>query len=127
VKKDFRGRQMGIFLKRELATLIDRAAREYPGVFFTVTEVKPSKDVAYADVWVSFFGKDEKKASAFEWLKRNAGRFRYELARILTIRKVPEIRFKMDETLVYAAKIDSLLKEVNFSDESSQSEGEIEE
>lgn len=77
----------------------------------TVTEVRLSPDLRYADVSVSFVGKEGAPAAALKGLQRAAGFLRGELGRRLDLRHAPELRFHHDRSAEKRAEIDRLLKE----------------
>lgn len=82
--------------------------------FISVTSVDPAPDLKSAKVYISIFDTDsERSAFTFKTLKDNAGFIRHELARIMHIRTVPELRFHMDESVEYGAKIDKILKSID--------------
>ena len=108
-------------IKRELATILN-SPREKPREFFlTLTAVRTSKDIKYADVWVSVMGDSAKRKKAIGWLRGSAGRLRHKLGQNLRIRRVPELRFELDETLDNAERIESILKSEGLSTQREES------
>ena len=77
----------------------------------TVTEVRVSKDLRYADVSVSFVGGEGGPAAALQGLACAAGFLRGELGRRLDLKFAPELRFHHDRSAEHVAEIDRLLKE----------------
>ncbi len=127
LKKPFRQRRIAGLLHRELALALNDALRGESGPLVTVTEARPSKDLCYVDVWVSILGEPAERQQHLIQLQREAGRFRYEVAQRVQMRKMPELRFKLDETLDYAERIESLLKASNLSEASTSDEENSEE
>jgi ribosome-binding factor A len=82
----------------------------------TVTEVRLSKDYEHASVWVSIYNAATDRQDVLRVLNRLSGRFRHLLSNRAKLRKVPELHFKIDETLDHAHRIDELLKQsgINF-------------
>jgi len=75
----------------------------------TVPEVRMSPDLKLATIYVMpLGGKDE--AAVVEALQRNRRFVRGELARRLSIKFVPDVRFRLDESFQEAARIDRLLR-----------------
>jgi ribosome-binding factor A len=75
----------------------------------TVPEVRMSPDLKLATIYVMpLGGKDE--AAVVEALQRNRRFVRGELARRLSIKFVPDVRFRLDESFDEAARIDRLLR-----------------
>ena len=76
----------------------------------SITAVTVSKDLKYADVFVSVLGDAEKTVNA---LNASAGYVRRELAIAMrNMRTVPALRFRIDASVEYGRKIDSILKEI---------------
>ena len=88
----------------------------------TVTDVEVTRDLRHATVHVNVTGDDERKSEALKGLSSAAGFLRSRLGRELTIRRVPELRFKLDRTHEHAARISELLAEVKNSDEHGDGE-----
>lgn len=63
----------------------------------------------YADVWISVRGETEQRQQVLAAVCNSAKSLRQEVAARVYLRKIPELRFKLDETLDYALKIERLL------------------
>ncbi len=109
--KPDRTRRVGQLLKRELAQLLSTPKVKPRSFFLTVTEVKLSRDLKYADVWVSVLGDEKNRQHAISFLTDNSQRMRYMLANNVRLRHIPELTFRLDETLDKAERIDNLLRE----------------
>lgn len=87
----------------------------------TVTSVTVSKDLKYADLYVGVLGGDAEKT--VEALNAAAGFIRHELAIALrNMRTVPALRFKVDGSVEYGKRIDSILKEISEHESDSRSD-----
>jgi ribosome-binding factor A len=78
----------------------------------TVTGAQASRDLRHAKVFVSVLGSDVDRAATLEGLRSLAGYLRAHLGRDLRLRLAPEISFHLDESIAYAARIESLLGSV---------------
>lgn len=79
----------------------------------SVTKADVSSDLKNATVYISIYAKDEETTvRSFELIKDNAGFIRKELAHIMEMRTVPALRFLLDDSMVYGARIDSILKQI---------------
>lgn len=76
----------------------------------TVTGAQVTRDLRHAKVFVSVLGTDSERASTFAGLASLAGHLRSHLGRALRLRLAPEISFQADESIAYAARIDTLLE-----------------
>jgi ribosome-binding factor A len=111
-------------IRVEAATFLNEGAKDPRLVgLVTVTGVDVSQDLRQAKIFVSVLGTDTERAATFEALMSLAGHLRSRLARSLQLRLVPEISFKLDESVAHAARIESLLAQVRekkTGDEGSQ-------
>jgi ribosome-binding factor A len=117
--KDFpRARRVGEQIQRELATLIREEVRDPRVGSVTVSEVQVSRDFAYADVFVTGLGMDADQSRAMVGVLTGAGSFlRHQLARRLTLRKVPTLRFQYDPTFERGARLNRLIDDVQPGDD----------
>lgn len=77
----------------------------------TITAVKLSKDFQIATVYYRTYD-SAKIEAAKSGLESAQGLLKRALARTLSVRRVPALRFFYDETLENAARIETLLREV---------------
>lgn len=78
--------------------------------FVTVSDVIVSADLSYCDVYISIFLKGYKQKEAFEYLDKEKGTIRSELAHRINIRKMPEIRLHLDDSLDKIERIEDIVK-----------------
>ena len=95
-------------LLRELSDILQRLRDPRLG-FVTVMDVRVSKDLSYATMYVSVLGGEEAQQQAMDALVSALGYIRRELAQRLTIRHVPEIAVEYDDTSERAARVSSLI------------------
>ncbi|MBO9662495.1 30S ribosome-binding factor RbfA [Dokdonella sp.] len=96
-------------LRRELAVLVHAAAREYGLPSVSVSDVEVTKDLDVATVYVTtLIGDEGIKATAA--LNELAKEFRRELSRSMKLRRVPELRFRYDDSVDKGERIESLLR-----------------
>ncbi len=113
----FRRERLGDQLRVELADLILHHVRDPRVGFVTVTEVRMSGDLQYARVYVSILGDEEQTRESFATLERAGGFLRVQIGRRLKLRRVPELRFALDDTLDTSDRIDALLEETGDLDD----------
>lgn len=114
-KPKARPTRIAALIQEELAAIVAREVKDprvHQAGIMTVTKVEVSDDLRVARAHVSFVGSDEEHvAAALQGLARAAGFLRGEIARRLTMRRAPELRFVHDRSGEAAAHIDRLLKE----------------
>ena len=100
-------------VQKEIASLLLTGRVHDPAVRdLTVTNVRLSKDLRYADVYVQLGRDSGDAADAIEGLTRAAGYLRRELRPRLNCRVIPQLRFHADKTLDTLERMSSLLAEV---------------
>ncbi len=119
--RDFsRARRVGDQIQQELAELIRDEIRDPRVGSVTVSEVRASRDFAHAEVFVTGLGMDE--AASREMVKAlngAAGFLRRQLARRLSLRTVPALRFHYDPVFDRGARLNRLIDEVRPDDGTS--------
>lgn len=88
----------------------------------SVTDVEVTSDLSYAYVYISILGGDEE--STLEGLKSACGYIRREVGKNIKIRHIPEIIFKIDDSLIKGMYMDQLIKKVNSGYKNSSEEDE---
>lgn len=98
--------------KRELSKIIDQDLKN-PNItgLISVTKVKTSSDLKSARVYISILGSKSKK-NTMEGLKNASGFIRTELAKRVNLRYTPELRFEIDDSMEYGARIENILKNI---------------
>src|SRR5206468_3192032 len=74
--------------------------------------VHVSADLAHARVRVSVMGSEDEKAKSLAGLESAARFLRSQLARELSLRVTPELRFELDRGLEHAQRIDRMLRDL---------------
>ena len=99
-------------LKKELSLIIDNNLKN-PHItgMISVTKVKTSPDLRYARVYISLLNCKNVKET-LDGLKSASGFMRSELARRINLRYTPELRFEIDDSMEYGARIENILKEI---------------
>jgi ribosome-binding factor A len=96
-------------LRKELAVLVHAAVRDHALPSASVSDVEVSRDLDIATVYVTtLLGEEGKAATAA--LNEMAHEFRRDLSRTLSIRRVPELRFRYDDSVDKGERIDTLLR-----------------
>lgn len=100
-------------IKRDLTDIFAHEIRDpHIDSMVSVTDVEVSNDLSYARIYVSKLGSDKEREAMLAALVKANGYIRSLLAQRLKIRKVPELRFSLDNSLEYGAKIEKILGEL---------------
>lgn len=109
--------------RREITGILRRAIRDPRIASVQVTEVAVTPDLWLARVFIRVPEAEGDRAQALEGLEAASSFIRRELGSTLHIRRVPELRFLMDETLDQANRIEEILREIS-QDDRPMDEGE---
>ncbi len=98
-------------LQRVLADLIAREVRDPRVGNVTITAVEVAADMSYARVFFVPFAKDSPASAAAvqDGLSRAAGFLRGEVGRRLSLRHAPQLRFELDKSIEYGARLSELI------------------
>ena len=97
-------------IQSEVSVFLQRNSSICLGTMVTVTVVRVTSDLSLARCYLSIFGARDKQ-EVFESIETNASRVRGEVGKKLkNLRKIPALKFHIDDSLDYASKIDELLK-----------------
>lgn len=81
---------------------------------FSILRVDATSDLSSAKVFVSIYSKDEqKRKTTFNAIQADAKKIRFELAKVIRARTVPELRFILDDSMEYGDKMEKLFKAIN--------------
>lgn len=116
MSSELRQRRVADQLRLELADLVTHQVKDPRLGFVTITEVRMSKDLRYARVYVSVLGDDEEQEASLAALGRMSGFLRGQIGRRIRLRHVPELTFVQDRTLAHSERIERLLEESGVAD-----------
>jgi len=103
-------------IQRNISDIIAKALKDPKIGFITVVDCIVTSDLSIAKVYVSFLGQDARKDAGMKALERSKGFIRSELSKKLSIRKVPQLVFLLDETLERGNKIDQIIANIHTKD-----------
>ena len=111
---NYRGGRINEEVRKEISVIIrDEIKDPRMTAMVSVTSVKVSKDLKYAKVYVSIFGKnEEEKNETFAALKSASGYVRREVGQRMNLRNTPQILFELDDSISYSMRIEELIEKV---------------
>lgn len=115
-----RTQRLGDQIQREIASLIRTEIKDPRLGMVTVSAVKVSPDMGYADIYVTVMGStlDEKPDESIAVLNAAAGFLRGEVGRAIKTRITPRLRFHYDEVVARGNRMATLINEAVREDES---------
>jgi ribosome-binding factor A len=110
--------RVGDFVRDELAQILQREMRDPRVGMVSVNEVRVSKDLSFADVYVSSLETDtqEQKDALIAALGNAAGWMRSELAKRHSMRTTPKLRFHYDDVVDRGPRLEALIEHAVASD-----------
>lgn len=105
-----RQRRVAEFIHEEIGILLERKISDPRLAAVTITDVEITPDLRIATIFYSVLGDEQEQVDlAQAGLEHASGFFRRALGEVLDLRYVPELRFRFDETLREARRLDQLL------------------
>ncbi len=108
--------RVGEEIKKELSVLLQRGLKDPRIGFVTVTGVEVTSDLQLAKIFVSIFGSAEQRADSLAGLQKAKGFLRTEIGKRIKLRHVPDLVFKIDESIDYGNKIENILREISTNE-----------
>lgn len=102
-------------IQRELAWLLQREIKDPRVGLVTISDVRVSRDMGYADVYITLLSAEELNASSPEVqqslkvLQGAAGFLRGALGRAMKLRIIPHLRFHFDVLAGESRRMDALI------------------
>lgn len=106
----FKKERLEKILEREISQIIFSEVKDDRLKFVTITKVALTNDLSIATVYYSVLGDEEQKQVTSTNLQEAKGFIKSVLAKRLEIRKIPDLRFKFDDSFDEGNKIEAILK-----------------
>ncbi|WP_166263228.1 30S ribosome-binding factor RbfA [Marinobacter caseinilyticus] len=109
--------RIGDQIQRELAQMIQRDIKDPRVGMVTINAVKVSRDMGYADIYVSLLTTEELTAESepvkesLAVLNKASGFLRGQIGRAMKLRMVPHLRFHFDTLLGKSRHMDALINQ----------------
>ena len=100
-------------IRHELMDLLQREMQDPRLGFVTITRVETARDLGSARVWVSILGSDEERDRSMAALGVATPWLRRRLAERLTLRSVPQLSLRRDDSIEAGDRVLRLLKEID--------------
>ena len=99
-------------IRAELAELLHREMKDPRVGFATITRVETARDLGTAKVWVSIMGTDVEREKTMKALTDAAPWLRRQLGERLTVRHVPQLVIRHDDSIEAGDRVLRLLREL---------------
>ena len=111
------------FIRDEVARIVQLEMRDpRVGGFVSVNDVKVSKDLSFADIYVSSLNatNEEERKELIQVLNKASGFFRSTLAKRHSMRTTPKPRFHYDDLVEGGPRLEALIEKVVADDKENQ-------
>lgn len=99
-------------IQREVSDIIQFSLKNPHLGLVTVTDVDVTGDYSLARIYVTLMGQRGSQQQCLQELQKAKGFIRSELGKRLTIRKCPDLKFQLDDSLKTGNRIEALLKDI---------------
>ena len=97
-------------IQRELSALLREVKDPRVSDLLSIVKLDVSGDLSYAKIYVSAIDGPAATAESVKGLKNAAGYLRRELGKRLSLRKTPELRFVVDDSIIQSAHIAQIIE-----------------
>jgi ribosome-binding factor A len=97
-------------IQEEVSDIMRRRLKDPRLGFVSVTRVKVTADLSYANVYVSVIGEEKESRKTMECLEGASSLIRSELGKRIRVKRIPELRFYYDDSSARSARIEEILK-----------------
>ena len=114
-----RQEKLGELIAVELSDLLRTRMKDPRVGFASITHVEVSGDLRHAKIFVSVMGSEEEQVTTMRALKHATGFLRHELAGRIVLRYMPELVFKLDNSIAEGARILELIHQIEQEEQQS--------
>jgi ribosome-binding factor A len=104
-------------IRAELMQIFQREMADPRVGFATVTRVHTSPDLTLSQVWVSVYGPDADMGTTVKALTDAAGWLRRRLGERMTMRRVPRLEFKADDSIASGDSVLRILRDLETEED----------
>ena len=110
-------------IRQELMDLLQREMKDPRVGFVTITRVETARDLGSARVWVSILGTEEERERSMRALGVATPWLRRRLAERLTLRSVPQLSLRRDDSIEAGDRVLRLLREIDQQEPGEERQG----
>ncbi len=132
--RNYRPGRLGEEIKRITGNMLLRELKDprLRDKLVSVSDVEVSDDGSYATVYVTVLGRsvsedagDDEKREVLEAMKSASGFMRREIGRNIKLRHVPELSFKIDNSLEYGRHISKIIDSLDIPEDDAEEEKKV--
>ena len=100
-------------IEKEISNILQSETKDERLKFVTITKVSLTGDLSIATVYYTVLGTDSQKEATTKNLLNAKGFIRSTLGGALDIRRIPDLKFKYDNSQETGDRIEQILKDIN--------------
>jgi ribosome-binding factor A len=100
-------------LKKDISDILRKKIADPRIGFTSITQVEVTDDLRVAKVYVSIYETEEKKRATMKGLNSAAGYIRSLIAPNLDLKFIPEIIFKLDNSIEKASRVFEIMHKID--------------
>jgi ribosome-binding factor A len=105
--------RVGDLIRKELSEMLTRGAVHDPGIgFITLTRVDMSPDLQLARVYYTSLGDAKARQETAKALERATPFLRRQVGARVSLRRVPELTFRFDQSVTHQDRIEQILRDL---------------
>lgn len=113
-------KRVSTLIKSEISDIIRREFKDERMGFTSITEVRVSKDLSSALVFVSFIGEKETLEAVVGSLNRAAGFIRGRVRDNIAMRRMPALKFVPDDSIERGVQLCALMDKLKEEEEEKE-------
>ncbi len=117
--RSMRREKLGDLLIAEISDILLTRVKDPRLGFVTITDVEMTKDLRIAKVYFSVLGNETERANSIKALESARTFIQSEIGSRIRLRFLPELRFFLDTSLEYGARIESLIAQLHSREKSN--------
>ena len=125
-KESSRGRKIGDLIQREVAVLVQREIKDPRIGMVTINEATVSRDLAFSDIYFTVLPSEHTEIVE-EVLNEASGFLSLQLAKVLSTRTTPKLRFHYDNTIESGDRMNKAINKALSQDESQRDSSQTDE
>lgn len=121
----YRKERLDELLRRELETIISYEMEDPRLENVTVTDVDVARDLQMVRVYVAVLDQNRREQDVLEGLERAKGYIRNQIAGRVQFRRLPDLVFRIDRSLVQAQRVDAILDVLEYSQAGDEGDAKV--
>jgi ribosome-binding factor A len=107
-------------LRKEISKILLEDLKDPRIGFVTITRIELTGDLRYARIYFSILGDDKAKEESLKGIKSSIGFIRKLIAERIKLRYVPELYFKLDNSLEYSINLEKTFERIRHERKDDQ-------